>query len=259
LGAAANAETESDAITGWLSVRRIAMLAGVVLAAIAVVCLPVADGLRWLLEWAQGAGPLGAVILAAAYVPAAVFFLPGAILTLGAGFVLGLPIGVAAVSVGSTAGATAAFLIGRTLARDRVAAKVARDPRFEALAHAVERQGFRIVFLARLSPIFPYNLLNYAFSVTTVRLRDYVLASWIGMLPGTIMYVYLGSAAQSLAAITTGDVEGGTGQRVVFLFGLLATVAVTVTVTRIARRALSEAVGAAPPAAAAFEDGARHA
>jgi uncharacterized membrane protein YdjX (TVP38/TMEM64 family) len=248
---------ESHVMTGWLTGRRIGLAAAVVLVAVALVRLPVADGLRWLLEWAQRAGPLGAVIVAAAYVPAAVLFLPGAILTLGAGFVLGLPIGTAAVSLGSTAGAVAAFLVGRSLARDWVARKVARDPRFEALARAVERQGFRIVLLARLSPIFPYNVLNYAFGITTVRLRDYVLASWIGMLPGTIMYVYLGSAAQSLAAITAGRVEGGAGQLVAFLLGLLATVAVTVTVTRIARRALNAAVGTAP--VGALESGSRHA
>jgi uncharacterized membrane protein YdjX (TVP38/TMEM64 family) len=223
----------------------------------AVVRLPLGDGLRWLLEWAQRAGPLGALIIALAYVPAAVFFLPGAILTLGAGFALGVPLGVVAVSLGSTTGAAAAFLVGRTLARDWIATRVASDPRFEAMARAVEQQGFRIVFLARLSPVFPFNVLNYAFGITTVRLRDYVLASWLGMLPGTVMYVYLGSAAQNLAAVTAGQVEGGAGQRIAFLVGLLATAAVSITVTRIARRALAAAVEAAP--ATAVGDGARHA
>lgn len=228
---------------------RLALVALIALAAMAVVRLPLGDALRWLLEWAQHAGPLGALIIALAYVPAAVFFLPGAILTLGAGFALGVPLGVVAVSLGSTIGAAAAFLVGRTLARDWIAARVASDPRFAAMARAVEQQGFRIVFLTRLSPVFPFNVLNYAFGITTVRLRDYLLASWLGMLPGTLMYVYLGSAAQSLAAVTAGQVEGGAGHRLAFLVGLLATVAVSVTVTRIARRALSAAVKAVPAAA----------
>jgi uncharacterized membrane protein YdjX (TVP38/TMEM64 family) len=237
--------------------RRVALAVLAALGATAVARLPLGDALRWLLESAQQAGPLGALMIALAYVPAAVFFLPGAILTLGAGFALGVPLGVVAVSLGSTTGAAAAFLVGRTLARDKVAARMARDPRFEAMARAVEQQGFRIVFLARLSPVFPFNVLNYAFGITTVRLRDYVLASWLGMLPGTLMYVYLGSAAQSLAAVTAGQVEGGAGQRLAFVVGLLATVAVSVTVTRIARRALGGAVEAAPVASVA--NGARHA
>ena len=188
--------------------RRLAFAALAAVLAAAVFQLPLGDVLRRLLEWARQAGPLGAVIIAMAYVPAAIFFLPGAILTLGAGFALGVPLGLVAVSAGSTVGATAAFLIGRTLARGWIAARVASDARFEAMARAVEQQGFRIVFLARLSPVFPFNVLNYAFGITTVRLRDYVLASWLGMLPGTLLYVYLGSAAQSLAAVTAGQVEG---------------------------------------------------
>ena len=237
--------------------RRLAFAALAAVLAAAVFQLPLGDVLRRLLEWARQAGPLGAVIIAMAYVPAAIFFLPGAILTLGAGFALGVPLGLVAVSAGSTVGATAAFLIGRTLARGWIAARVASDARFEAMARAVEQQGFRIVFLARLSPVFPFNVLNYAFGITTVRLRDYVLASWLGMLPGTLLYVYLGSAAQSLAAVTAGQVEGGAGQRIAFFIGLVAPVAASVTVTRIAKRALSAAVEGAPVTAVA--NGARHA
>jgi len=130
--------------------------------------------------------------------------------------------------------------LGRTFARRAIEAKVSGNPRFHALDQAVKREGFKIVLLMRLSPVFPFNLLNYAFGLTQVSFRDYVLASWIGMLPGTIMYVYLGSAAQNLAALSTGQAAGGAGRQVLFGLGLLATVTVTVFVTRLARKTLDE-------------------
>jgi uncharacterized membrane protein YdjX (TVP38/TMEM64 family) len=102
--------------------------------------------------------------------------------------------------------------------------------------------GFKIVLLTRLSPLFPFTLLNYAFGLTKVRFRDYVLASGIGMLPGTVMYVYLGSTVKELGDIAAGSVEGGPAQLVLFFVGLAATVVVTVYVTRLARRALRQAV-----------------
>ncbi len=162
------------------------------------------DTLASFLEWVQGIGPWGAVLFAAAYVPAAVLFVPGSLLTLGAGFVFGLAKGTVIVSLGSTAGAAAAFLVARSLAHDWVARRIARRPTLAAIGRAVETEGFKIVLLTRLSPVLPFNLLNYAFGLTAVPFRTYVLASWIGMLPGTIMYVYLGSAAKSLADAAVG-------------------------------------------------------
>jgi len=106
----------------------------------------------------------------------------------------------------------------------------------------VAAQGFKIVLLTRLSPVLPFVMLNYAFGLTRVRLRDYVLASWIGMFPGTLMYVYLGSAVKNIADLARGDFEGGPWQNVLFFAGLIATVVVTVLVTRIAKQALDRAV-----------------
>ncbi|HSW50743.1 MAG TPA: VTT domain-containing protein, partial [Bryobacteraceae bacterium] len=107
--------------------------------------------------------------------------------------------------------------------------------------NAVAAEGWKIVGLTRLSPVFPFNLLNYAFGLTRVSLRDYVVASWIGMIPGTVMYVYLGSLAGSLAEL--GLKEGGRARTqaewALYAVGLVATVAVTVVITRIARRALN--------------------
>ena len=204
--------------------------------------LPVRDYISQFLEQVKEMGTLGPVLLAALYIPACLLFLPGWILTMGAGFAFGVVRGTIAVSVGSTLGAVAAFLVGRTLARDWIEQKVAGNARFRAIDRAVGQQGFKIVLLTRLSPIFPFNLLNYAFGITKVSLRDYVLASWIGMLPGTVMYVYLGSAVKSLSDLVAGKVDGGVGQKVLFALGLLATIAVTVLVTRIARKALQESI-----------------
>ena len=135
-----------------------------------------------------------------------------------------------------------AFWLGRTLARSLIEKRLAGNPRFRALDQAVAAGGFKIVLLTRLSPLFPFTLLNYAFGLTKVRFRDYLLASWIGMLPGTVMYIYLGSTVKELADVAAGNVEGGPARRVLFFVGLAATVVVTVYVTRLARRALRQAV-----------------
>lgn len=222
--------------------------------------LPVRDYMSEFLEQVKEMGTLGPVLLAALYIPACLLFLPGWILTMGAGFAFGVVRGTIAVSVGSTLGAVAAFLVGRTLARDWIEQKVAGNARFRAIDQAVGQQGFKIVLLTRLSPIFPFNLLNYAFGITKVSLRDYVLASWIGMLPGTVMYVYFGSAVKSLSDLVAGKVDGGVGQKVLFALGLLATIAVTVLVTRIARKALQESVSTSTSdSMEAIQPGERHA
>ena len=209
-----------------------------------VAILPFKDYLARLLQATQSAGPWGPVLLAGTFVVACVLFIPGSIITLGAGFLFGVLRGTIAVSVGSVLGATAAFLIGRTLLRGWIEKRTAAYPRFQAIDRAVGKEGFKIVLLVRLSPVFPFNLLNYALGLTDVRLWQYVLASWIGMLPGTLMYVYLGSALKSLADVAAGAPKGGTPQTVFFVAGLVMTVVATVVITRVASRALSEAVAA---------------
>src|SRR5262249_3259422 len=101
---------------------------------------------------------------------------------------------------------------------------------------------FKIVLLLRLSPVFPFNVLNYALGLTRIKFWPYVLASWLGMLPGTVMYVYLGSALGSLAKLGSEPAEEGIGQKAFFWFCLAATVVVTVVITRMARRTLAAAV-----------------
>ncbi|MDY0226227.1 MAG: TVP38/TMEM64 family protein [Desulfomicrobium apsheronum] len=199
---------------------------------------------RQALQWIADLGPTGPILFVALYIIACVLLLPGSILTLGAGVVFGLGKGFIAVSVGATLGATCAFLVGRYLARDWVAAKIAGNEKFRAVDDAVAREGWKIVFLTRLSPVFPFNILNYAFGLTKVGLKDFFLASWIGMIPGTIMYVYIGSLAGDLAGLGGGGRERTAGEWALYGVGFLATVAVTVVVTRLARKALAGKIAA---------------
>ena len=194
--------------------------------------------LRSALDGIQALGPWGPVMFALLYVLATVLFLPGSILTLGAGVVFGVLKGAILVSISATLGATAAFFVGRYLARGWVSKQIEGNATFKAIDEAVAHGGWKIVGLTRLSPVFPFNLLNYAFGVTRVSPRDYILASWIGMMPGTLMYVYIGSLAGSLATLGAAQRARTTVEWALYVVGLLATVTVTVYVTRIARAAL---------------------
>jgi uncharacterized membrane protein YdjX (TVP38/TMEM64 family) len=194
--------------------------------------------LRELLQWISGLGSTAPLVFIPLYVVACVLFIPGSILTLSAGFLFGVVRGSMYVSVAATLGATLAFLIGRYFARQWVAARLANYPKFKAVDEAVAREGWKIVALTRLSPVFPFNLLNYAFGLTNVGVRDYVVASWAGTLPGTILYVYLGSLAGDLTRVATGRAEGSPAEWALYTIGLLATITVTVYVTRVSNRAL---------------------
>jgi uncharacterized membrane protein YdjX (TVP38/TMEM64 family) len=200
--------------------------------------LPVKQWLGAALTWAAAHPEPSALVFIALYVLATVCLVPGLILTLAGGAIFGLARGVALVSAGSVLGASAAFFIGRTLAREWTRQRIAAWPRFRALDGALGERGFSIVLLTRLSPLFPFNLLNYAYGITAVRPRDYIVASWLGMLPATVLYVYAGSAAANLAQVLSGRVSTGRTPIVLLVVGLAATVAVAALVTRLARRRL---------------------
>ena len=192
--------------------------------------------------WVGGLGFWGPLVFIAGYAIATVAFIPGSLLTLPAGAIFGLVKGTAYVFLGATLGSALAFLVARYVARQAVERRLESSPRFEAVDQAVAREGLKIVFLLRLSPAFPYNLLNYALGLTRVRFRDYFIAS-LGMIPATFLYVYYGKALGSLAALAGGtQVERGAGHWTLLGVGLLATLAVTTLVTRIARRALQQEV-----------------
>jgi uncharacterized membrane protein YdjX (TVP38/TMEM64 family) len=222
-----------------------AILGLVALAALVVAARELDLGRRALLlvAWSRGAGLAGVLGYGAGYVLSTVLLLPGSALTLGAGFAWGPVLGVAVVSPVSVLAATAAFLLGRTFLRAGVERRLGADPRVLAIDRAVGEGGLKLVILLRLSPVLPFNLLNYALALTRVSLRDYVLGSALGMLPATVLFVYLGSL------VTTGT-ELLSGQRpaagplggALYGGGLLATLAVVVLVSRLARDALREAL-----------------
>jgi uncharacterized membrane protein YdjX (TVP38/TMEM64 family) len=197
--------------------------------------------LRNALQWVNDLGAIAPIAFILIYIVATVAFLPGSVLTLGAGVLFGIIPGSIYVFVGATIGATLAFLVGRYLARGWISKKIAGNQKFSAIDRAVGQAGFKIVLLTRLSPVFPFNLLNYSLGVTGVSLKDYMLAS-VGMIPGTIMYVYIGSLAGSIATIGGETDANPVAQWTIRIIGLIATVGVTFYVTKIASKALDESI-----------------
>jgi uncharacterized membrane protein YdjX (TVP38/TMEM64 family) len=194
-------------------------------------------------QWVNELGVWGPIVFILGYAVGTVAFVPGFLLTLAAGAIFGLVQGVVYVFIAAVLGSAAAFLVSRYLARTAIEHRLANTPRFAAIDRAVGAQGRKIVFLLRLSPVFPFNLLNYGLGLTKIRFGDYLVAS-VGMLPGTLLYVYYGKLAGDVAALAGGAApEKGAGYYAVLSLGLVATVVVTTLVTRTARRALQEATG----------------
>ncbi|CAN6481967.1 unnamed protein product [Victoria cruziana] len=190
----------------WPSAIRLLVLL-LLLAAITTACvtLPIEKILKDFLVWIkQNLGPWGPLVLAIAYIPLTVLAVPASILTLGGGYLFGLPIGFLADSIGATIGATAAFLLGRTIGKPLVMSKLKDYPQFQAVAIAIQRSGFKIVLLLRLVPLLPFNMLNYLLSVTPVSISEYMMASWLGMMPITFALVYVGTTLKDLSDVTHG-------------------------------------------------------
>ena len=190
------------------------------------------------LVWVDGLGGWGAVVFIVMYVAVCVLVIPGSILTLGAGAVFGVLRGTLYTAVGATLGASVAFLLGRTLFRDWVAKKVAGSKKLSAVDEAVGREGGKLVFLLRLSPLIPFSLSNYVYGLTPIKLREYVIASAVGMLPGILLYSYLGSLVRRFAELGAGATQSSPAQWGLYTVGLIATIIATTRVTIVARRAL---------------------
>jgi uncharacterized membrane protein YdjX (TVP38/TMEM64 family) len=183
-------------------------------------------------QWVESQGALGLVIFVAAYATGTVLFFPGSLMTIGAGLAFGLWRGVCVVSAGSILGASLAFLIARHFLRAKVEAAARNDPRFLAMDHAIGEQGWKMVALLRLSPLLPFNLSNYLYGITKVGFWPYVAASWVGMLPGTFLYVYLGAAGKEVSS------GGATPWKwVLCVSGFIATVIVVIWISRLAKKA----------------------
>ena len=225
-------------------VRPVLAVAAVAALVVAGWQLPLAEWITGLADRARGAGAVGVLLFAAAYVISTVALLPGSLLTVAAGFAYGPVWGLLLASPASVAGATCAFLLGRTVLRGWAARTVSASGRMRAIDRAVGADGFRIVLLLRLSPLFPFNLLNYALSLTTIPTGAYVLASFLGMLPATALFVYLGSLAPAAAQLASASSAGDGAARIaLYAAGLLATIAVTVLASRAAKRALASELG----------------
>ena len=187
-----------------------------------------------LIQWIESLGIIGMSLFVLVYILACIFLIPGSPLTVGAGAVFGFWTGLILVSVGSTLGAVAAFLISRYLARGFIEKKIDKSHKFSAMDMAIKREGWKIIFLARLSPIIPFFLLNYALGLTKIRLRTYIISSWAGMIPGTVLYTYIGSLGKTI--LTT---EKSLADWVILGAGLIATVSVTLIISKIAKRSLA--------------------
>lgn len=209
--------------------------------------LPVAQWLGKFNDWVGQMGLAGVFIFIGVYALATVLLAPGVILTVGAGFVFGLWKGFLTVSAGATLGASLAFLVARFIAREKIEAMARGNEKFRKIDRAIGEREAKLVFLLRLSPVIPFNLSNYFYGLTGVKFWPYVLASWIGMMPGTFLYVYLGTAGKAaVLAAAGGEAMKHGWQYWTFLgVGLAATIAVTIWVTKIARDALRSQAGAA--------------
>nr|MBA3732471.1 TVP38/TMEM64 family protein [Gammaproteobacteria bacterium] len=183
-----------------------------------------------------GLGVWGYVIFAAVYIIATVMLAPGSPLTIAAGLAFsgfGFPL----VVIAATIGAAAAFLVARYLARARVERMTEQRPKFKAIDQAVTEDGWKVVMLLRLSPLVPFNLQNYFFGVTDIKFWHYVAATFVGIMPGTALYVYLGAIG---AAAGGGGAQGGILKWTFFGIGLIATIVVTVLITRKAKARLEK-------------------
>ena len=217
-------------------VRILIAIAALAAFIVAVRLLPLG---RWITEfqaWVKELGPLGYVVYVLAYVVTCVFGLPASPLTIGAGAIFGFVKGTIIVVLGATLGATASFLLARTIMRRRIEAITATNPKFRALDRAIAREGGRIVFLVRLAPIFPFAYINFAFGLTGVRTLTYVLATFFGIIPVTLAFVYISDTAVHAA---TADMSST--RLAINIAGAVLAVIATAFVTRVATRAIRKA------------------
>lgn len=184
-----------------------------------------------LAAWFESLGPVAVVLYALFYFVLELVAVPALPLTLGSGYLFGVTTGTALVSVASTAAATTAFLISRYGLRDYITSVATKYPRFRAMDRAIGREGFKFVFLLRLSPLLPFSISNYLYGLTSVKLSQYVLGSWLGMLPGTIAYVSAGAAVNALTDLNLKD---NPVNPALLVIGVVATIIVLVFIARLA-------------------------
>ncbi len=199
----------------------------------------IADAILRFNAWVSELGPSAPLVFALGYALSIIAFIPGSLLTAAAGAIFGVGQGTLYTFLGASLGASGAFLIARYLARDTIERRFSDHARFEAVDRAIGREGRKIVFLLRLSPVFPFTFLNYLLGLTKVRFVDYMIGH-LGMLPGTLLYVYIGKVAAELANLGVEDAGRSPAEIAFLVFGLVVTLVVTLFITRVAKRALQE-------------------
>ncbi len=220
------------------SLKLIVAILVVITLSILTVVLPVKEWIREFIDWVQQLGPAGVVVFIIAYALATVLFLPGWIFTVSAGLIYGIVAGTAIALTGAVIGASLAFLVARYLLRQNIEELTKKNPRFRAIDDAIGKNGWKIIGLMRLSPLIPFNLSNYFYGITAIPFWQYVLVSAVGMLPGTLLYAYLGAIGR--AGVSGSAASHNKWQYVLLAIGLIATVAVTILVNRIAKNALKK-------------------
>ncbi|MDX1953181.1 MAG: TVP38/TMEM64 family protein [Verrucomicrobiota bacterium] len=202
--------------------------------------LPLTTWIQELVEVVRKSGPAGYLLFVLAYIVGTICFFPGSLLTIAAGLLFGLWGGSVIASLGSMGGASICFLIARFVARDWVQRKLT-DERFRSLDAAIGREGWKIVLLLRLSPLVPFNLLNYFIGLTRISFWSYFFASWVGMLPGTVLYVYFGHIGQSLNS----ERPRTPAEQALLVVGLAATLLLSIWLGRLAKKELQRHTNAA--------------
>jgi uncharacterized membrane protein YdjX (TVP38/TMEM64 family) len=222
------------------TIKRLLVLAGIVLFAILFRTLPVTEWLEQLARLNERYPVAVPVAYVAAVTVATVALFPGWISMMLGGLLFGLLPGLPFALLGITAGAFGAFLAGRALGRTWVEKRMGDNLKLQALDEAVNAQSFYIVFLTRFAIVLPFNVLNYAFGLTRVSAVTYVAATALGMLPAVLLYVYLGTLADDFGAILAGDVRPASGAYWIAVVAIAAIAAVIWIVQRAARRALQQ-------------------
>jgi len=201
------------------------------------------------LEWIDQLGPSAPVVFILIYTLTSIFFVPSFFFTFGAGAIFGLWKGLLLALLGTGTGALAAFLLGRYMARDLVGRSFAKNKEFRQMDEAVKVKGWKIVALARLSPVFPFLVGNYAFGLTKIPAFHYFVASIIGTIPSAAVYVYAGTVAGEIAQSGSGSRGRTPAEWALLVGGLIATGILTWYIRRVAKEALVKNLGPQPGAA----------
>ncbi|MEM7301684.1 MAG: TVP38/TMEM64 family protein [Pseudomonadota bacterium] len=226
-------DTQPVKKSGWTRWALIALALGALVAGWSY--LPVQEWIASFQTWVESQGAFGVIAFIVVYALATFALVPGSPLTLAAGVAFGLW-GFPIVVVAATIGAAISFLAARYVFHERVQTKIQDYPKFRAVNEAIREEGWRVVLLLRLSPAFPFSLQNWFLGVTPVGFWPSTIATFFGILPGTLLYIWIADLGASAGA---GDMS--ILKYVLFGVGILATLVVTVVVSKKAAQKLKEA------------------